>query len=73
MYFTNMRFFILKNRERAKNHYENNKEQKSILYQNNKEFLSPSLKKFKQLLDSEKNNLVYSMEIQKAINEISKV
>ena len=40
---------------------------------NDKEFLSPSLIKFKQLLDSEKNNLVYSMEIQKAINEISKV
>ena len=32
--------FILKNRERAKNHYEAHKETKSILYQKNKDFLS---------------------------------
>ena len=39
----------------------------------NSNSLIESLNKFKQLLDSDKNNIVYSMKIQKFLNEISKV
>lgn len=43
------------------------------LSNDNRELLGESLKKFKTLLDYDKENFVYSMKIQKALNEISKV
>ena len=50
------------------NHLELNK-----MNTDNSNSLIESLNKFKQLLDSDKNNIVYSMKIQKFLNEISKV
>lgn len=53
-------------------YFFNNLELKKLSYNNNLS-LNESLNKFKQLLDDDKNNIVYSMKIQKILNAISKV